>query len=86
MTNPEKPQGKVEEFVGELRDRIQNPNRYIDHWCTKRHKMALAACDEIDRLEKDNKRMKNYLQYIYECDGNIEFDELETALKGTKND
>ena len=37
---------------------------------------------DIRKLEAEKKRMKDYLQKVYEGDGNIEFDELEHALKG----
>ena len=40
--------------------------------------------EQIEQLQAENKRMKTYLQFLYEGDGNIEFDELEQALKGTK--
>lgn len=33
----------------------------------------------------ENKRMKDYLQYLYDGDGNIEFDELEVALRGKQS-
>ena len=34
------------------------------------------------RLETENERMRDYLQNLYDGDGNIEFDELAQALTG----
>lgn len=39
---------------------------------------------KIAKLEIENVRMKTYLTTVYDGDGNIDFDDLEIALKGKK--
>lgn len=61
------------------------------HYCKQAKGPDDDCCHHISRealqsdlaaLREENKRMKTYLQFLYDGDGNIEFDELEQALKG----
>ena len=49
---PDCQQPPAGEFVKELRNRINNPNNYIDHWHQKRDAMSLKACDRLDQQAK----------------------------------
>lgn len=42
------------------------------------------ALKNLEQLQTDNDRFKNYLEKLFKGDGKIEFDELEKALKGDK--
>ncbi|KKN71395.1 hypothetical protein LCGC14_0421170 [marine sediment metagenome] len=56
------PAGEVEELVKELRNRIKNPNSYIDHWHSKRDELTLQVLDHLTAQAKQIERQVNIIK------------------------